>query len=120
MAEAQLARVRQGAERRAVPAHAAERHGAEHAGVPHKHKQQVKAAVTAAHKQEHVLQIAAGAAAALGEPVRGKHVPQQANLRQAKPAATAEQEQEQFLATVIQAAGQQAHGEHAADRACAQ
>ena len=95
MAEAQLARVRQGAERRAVPAHAPERHGAEHAGVPHKHNLPLKVAVTAAHRQEPALLHAAAALAAHGVHARGRLALRQANPRQVKPAAIAVPEQEQ-------------------------
>lgn len=89
------------------------RYGAVRVGVQHKRNPPLKGAATAERKQEHAVQLAAAVVAARGARVRGKPVPLQQNPRQVKFAAIAAQEQERYLAIVIQAAGQQAHGDPA-------
>lgn len=89
------------------------RYGAVLAGVPHKRNLLLRVAATAERKQEHAVQLAAAVVAARGARVRGKPVPLQQNPLEVKLAAIAAQEQERYLAIVIQAAGQQAHGDPA-------
>lgn len=98
------------AERKTAQTAAAARCGAVHAGVPPKRSRQHKVAATAALRQGLAVQLAAEEAAEYGEPVQGKPVRLPLSRQQAKLAVTAEQEQERYLATATQAAGQQAHG----------
>lgn len=113
MAAAQHAPALAVAVRKTAQTAAMVRYGAVLAGVPHKRNLLLRVAATAERKQEHAVQLAAAVIAARGARVLGKLVPPQQNPLQVKLAAIAAQEQEQYLAIVIQAAGQQAHGDPA-------
>ena len=102
------------AARKTAQTAATAQYGAVLAGVPHKRNLLLRVAATAERRQEPARQIAAAVVAARGARVLGKLVPPQQNPLQVKLAATAAQEQERYLAIVIQAAGQPAAGELAA------
>ena len=113
MAAAQHAPAQAVAARKTAQTAVTARYGVVRVGVRHKRNLLLRVATTAERKQELALLLAAAVVAARGARVRGKPVPLQQNPLEVKLAAIAAQEQERYLAIVIQAAGQQAHGDPA-------